>query len=108
MSGNKDWEGVITPEVKEAPPELKRPSMYNVIFLNDDYTPFDFVILALTTHFGKSEDEANRITLDVHQKGKGIAGTYSRDVAETKAYLVMEWAQQEGHPLHLAVEPNED
>lgn len=85
-------------------PKLKKPSMYKVILLNDDFTPMDFVILILKRFFRKSEDEAARIMLQVHHQGAGIAGVFTHEVAETKVYLVNEFARSNQHPLKCIME----
>ena len=73
--------------------------MYTVILLNDDYTPMDFVILVLRRFFNKNEEEANKIMLDVHQKGSGVAGIFTLEVAEMKVMQVNQFAQGNQHPL---------
>ncbi len=89
---------------QEALPRIKRPSMYQVVLLNDDFTTFDFVVEVLKRFFRKSDDEAQRITLEVHEKGKGIAGVFTRDVAETKMHQVNHYARSHGHPLTSQIE----
>ncbi|WP_419905549.1 ATP-dependent Clp protease adapter ClpS [Kiloniella sp.] len=84
--------------------KTKKPSMYKVLLLNDDYTPMEFVIHILTQFFGKDQDDATRIMLQVHQKGVGICGVYSYDVAETKATQVVDFARKNQHPLQCIVE----
>jgi ATP-dependent Clp protease adaptor protein ClpS len=84
--------------------KLREPSKYAVVFLNDDYTHMEFVVGLLQTYFSKSEGEAEAIMLDVHKKGKGIAGIYSKDIAETKAYVAIATSQEYGHPLLCQVE----
>lgn len=84
--------------------ETKEPSMYKVILLNDDYTPMDFVVMILMHIFNKSEQEAVTIMLSVHKGGSGVAGIYSRDVAETKSTLVHTLAKEAGYPLASIVE----
>src|ERR1700730_9475409 len=82
----------------------KRPSMWNIVFYNDDYTPMDFVEFVLKTIFHISTLDALALTLDVHTKGKGIAGTYTFEVAEQKQYEVLSIAKVEEHPLRVKVE----
>ncbi len=83
----------------------RRATRYRVIFHNDDYTTMEFVVEVLMRFFAKSEVEATRIMLEVHHKGRGVAGVYVRDVAESKADLVQEYARSNGHPLKCTAEP---
>jgi ATP-dependent Clp protease adaptor protein ClpS len=83
----------------------KHPSMWNIVFYNDDYTPMDFVVFALTKIFHKSTEDALALTLAVHTQGKGIAGTYTFEVAEQKQCEVLLMAKIEEHPLRVEVEP---
>lgn len=85
----------------------KRPARYNVVLYNDDYTTMEFVVESLIQFFAKTEVEATRIMLEVHHKGRGIAGTYIRDVAESKADQVEAHARAHGHPLKCTAEPTE-
>lgn len=80
------------------------PSMYNVILLNDDYTPMDFVVFILEQFFDKSPDEARAIMLEVHNRGSGVCGTFTYEIAETKVGQVMDLAQQNQHPLQCTLE----
>jgi ATP-dependent Clp protease adaptor protein ClpS len=82
----------------------KRPSMWNIVFYNDDYTPMDFVVFALTKIFHRSTEDALALTLAVHTQGKGIAGTYTFEVAEQKQCEVLLMAKIEEHPLRVEVE----
>lgn len=84
---------------------VKPPVMWNVIFLNDDFTSFEFVIACLISVFKKSMEEAVRITEEVHHKGKGIAGLYTKDIAITKQQETMAYAKSQEHPLQVVVEP---
>ena len=84
--------------------KVKRPSMWNIVFYNDDYTPIKFVEFVLKTVFHISTLDALALTLAVHTKGKGIAGTYTFEVAERKQYEVMLMARIEEHPLRVEVE----
>ena len=85
--------------------ETKRPRLWRVLLLNDDYTPMEFVVMVLERYFRKSAAEAELIMLAVHHKGQGVAGVYTRDIAETKAVQVMDHARREGHPLRVVAEP---
>ena len=90
--------------VVQSKPKAKKPSMYKVIMLNDDYTPMEFVVMVLERFFNKSNEEATRIMLHVHQKGVGVCGVYTYEVAETKVTQVMDLAQQHQHPLQCTLE----
>ncbi|SPL69025.1 ATP-dependent Clp protease adapter protein ClpS [Acinetobacter stercoris] len=93
--------------VQTAPPQVKRPPMYAVVLLNDDYTPMDFVIEILQQYFAMNLDQATQVMLTVHYEGKGVAGVYPRDIAETKANQVNNYARSQGHPLLCQIEPKE-
>ena len=84
--------------------DTEEPKRYKVIFLNDDYTPMEWVSKTLMYHFQKTESEANLITFQIHMTGKGIAGIYPKDIAVTKCIIVNEEARGEGHPLLTEVE----
>lgn len=91
--------------VETVKPELQQPRRYQVVILNDDYTPMEFVIDVLLRFFGLNADAATQLMLQVHHHGRAGVGNYSRDVAETKATLVVDYAQQNGHPLLCQAEP---
>lgn len=82
----------------------KKPNMYRVLLLNDDYTPMEFVIVVLRKYFNKGLDEAQRIMLHVHQNGVGECGVYTFEVAETKVTQVMDYARKHQHPLQCIME----
>ena len=84
--------------------KTKKPSMYKVLMMNDDYTPMEFVVHVLQHFFNLSNSQANAIMLNVHQRGIGVCGVYSYEVAEAKATKVMEYARQNEHPLQLQLE----
>ena len=84
--------------------EVKRPSFYQVLIKNDDYTPMEFVILVLEKYFSKSRNEATQIMLHVHQKGMGVCGLYPYEIAETKVVQVMDFARKNQHPLQCTME----
>jgi ATP-dependent Clp protease adaptor protein ClpS len=88
--------------------KTSRAKPWNVVFHNDDYTTMDFVVHVLMKFFHKGETEATQIMLEVHYKGHGIVGAFSRDEAETKAELVMDYAKKNGHPLRVTAEPGDD
>jgi len=97
-----------TPEVKtrDAKPELKKPRLYKVVLLNDDYTPMNFVVEILQKYFNMEEQVAVTVMLQVHQKGRGICGLFTREVAEMKVRDVLEYARRHQHPLQCTMEPN--
>jgi ATP-dependent Clp protease adaptor protein ClpS len=109
---DKDKDDVKTPDdpkegidlLERPATKIKKPSMYHVVLLNDDFTPMDFVVFILQKIFHKSLQDANLIMLEVHKKGKGIAGTYTYEVAEMKAIETLEAAKREQHPLQAVVE----
>jgi ATP-dependent Clp protease adaptor protein ClpS len=84
--------------------DVKKPNMYRVVLLNDDYTPMEFVVWILQTVFHKPQAIATRLMLDVHQKGKGVCGVYPLDVAQSKLYQVKKLAEQNEHPLECVLE----
>ena len=88
----------------ETKPVTKKPSMYKVILLNDDYTPMEFVVYVLQKIFNKNQEEATQIMLHVHQKGLGVCGIFTYEVAEVKSKMVVDFAKKNQHPLQSAVE----
>ena len=88
----------------DSKPKVKKPSMYNVLLLNDDYTPMEFVILVLESIFNKKEEDATQIMLHVHKNGVGICGTFTYEVAESKCKAVIDMAKKNEHPLQCAME----
>lgn len=96
-----DNQEIVEEEVKD---KFDKPSMYNVILLNDDYTPMDFVIEVLRRFFNMNEDKATDIMLAIHYKGKGLCGTYSAEIAETKVDQVLRFAKENQHPLKCTME----
>jgi len=96
--------GPNTGVVVKTKPKTKKPSMYKVIMLNDDYTPMEFVVHVLERFFSKSREEATRIMLHVHQRGVGVCGVFTYEVAETKVTHVMDFARQHQHPLQCTIE----
>lgn len=95
-------DGAVVAERKTA--RTKPPQLYQVVLLNDDYTPMEFVVLVLQRYFNKGQEDATRIMLHVHHKGVGICGVYTYEVAETKVSQVMDFARQHGHPLQCTME----
>ena len=90
--------------VQEAKPKLKRPPLYSVLLLNDDYTPMEFVVHILEYFFGMDREKAVRVMLQVHTQGKGVCGVYSREIAETKVALVNDYSRENNHPLLCTME----
>jgi ATP-dependent Clp protease adaptor protein ClpS len=99
----EDEQGEIATSTKKKPKTI-HPKMFRVILLNDDYTSMDFVVSVLETIFQKSPAEAVQIMLNVHHKGRGICGTYTKQIAETKILQVHDRAQSEGFPLRCIME----
>ena len=85
-------------------PRTKRPNLYRVLLLNDDYTPMEFVVHVLERFFNKDREDATRIMLHVHQNGVGECGVYTYEVAETKVTQVMDFARKHQHPLQCVME----
>ena len=99
--GHDDDHGLA---IEEARPRLKKPPLYRVVLLNDDYTPMEFVVQVLEKVFSMDRTNATRIMLEVHTKGKGICGVYTYEIAETKVAQVTGLAQQHQHPLLCTME----
>ena len=100
-AAGRESEGAVVSEKKK---QTKRPSMYKVLLHNDDYTTMDFVVMVLETIFQKSVEEATLIMLNVHEQGRGVAGIYPRDVAETKVIMVSNLARKNEYPLRCSFE----
>jgi len=90
--------------VEEAKPRLKRPPLYQVILLNDDYTPMEFVVDVLERIFNLNRTVATRVMLEVHTRGKGVCGVFTYEIAETKVAQVTSYARQHQHPLLCTME----
>ena len=103
-NGNNDEGEGKTGLVTKTRPKTKKPSLYKVLLLNDDYTPMEFVVHVLERYFHKNRDEATRIMWHVHQKGVGVCGVFTYEVAETKVAQVMDLARQNQHPLQCRME----
>ncbi len=101
--GNHD-EGTASGVAVQTRAKTKRPSMYKVLMLNDDYTPMEFVVHVLERFFSKSREEATQVMLHVHRRGVGICGVYTYEVAETKVNQVTEFARRNQHPLRCTLE----
>ncbi len=91
--------------LERVPQKTQPPKMYQVVMLNDDYTPMEFVVVVLQEFFGKDLETATQIMLKIHLEGKGVCGVYSRDVASTKVEQVLDAANKAGHPLQCVSEP---
>jgi ATP-dependent Clp protease adaptor protein ClpS len=94
--------------VQEIEPEQKSPPLYRVVLINDDYTPMEFVVEVLELFFNKDRQTATHIMLTVHTQGKGVCGVYTRDIAETKAAQVNQYARKHEHPLLAEIEESSD
>lgn len=105
MSGDKRTQYNDDLVVQESKPKLQRPPMFKVILLNDDYTPMEFVVIVLERFFQKNREEATRIMLHVHQRGIGVCGIFTREVAESKVRQVMSFSSENQHPLQCTMEP---
>jgi len=90
--------------VEEAQPQTKRPPLYQVVLLNDDFTPMEFVVAVLEQIFGMDRTTATRVMLEVHTRGKGVCGVYIYEIAETKVAQVTTYARQQQHPLLCTME----
>lgn len=99
-SGDKPATGVVL----KARPQTKKPSLYKVLMLNDDYTPMEFVVHVLERFFNKNREEATQIMLHVHRRGVAVCGVYTYEIAETKVTQVMDFARQHQHPLQCTLE----
>ena len=107
-SGQEDGnDGAIGIATEASKPALKRPPLYKVVLLNDDYTPMEFVVEVLRAFFGMNSETAKRVMLKVHTEGKGVCGVFSKDVAETKAEQVNQYSAECEQPLLCAVEEDE-
>src|SRR6202158_2572473 len=97
----RDGTGLV---VEEAAPKLKRPPLYQVVLLNDDYTPMEFVVEVLERIFALDRIRATRIMLEVHTRGRGVCGVFTFEIAETKVAQVTAYARQHQHPLLCTME----
>jgi len=98
---NEHQRGLV---VEEARPEVARPPLYQVLLLNDDFTPMDFVVAVLETFFNMDRERATQVMLHVHTRGRGVCGVYTREVAETKVTQVNEFSRSHQHPLLCTLE----
>ena len=93
--------------LQESKPELKRPPLFKVVLINDDYTPMEFVVEVLEMFFRMNREQATHVMLTVHTHGKGVCGIYTRDIAETKSAQVNQYARENEHPLLCEIEASE-
>jgi ATP-dependent Clp protease adaptor protein ClpS len=113
MSGDNDKEFMTGPEddrglaVEEAKPKVRKPPLFKVLLLNDDYTPMEFVVEVLQLIFGMDRPQATRVMLEVHTQGKGVCGIFTYEIAETKVAQVCSFADQHQHPLLCTLEETE-
>ena len=94
--------------ILEQEPEVKEPPLYQVILINDDYTPMEFVVFVLQTIFGHNHQKSTEIMMQVHTKGKGVFGIFSKEIAEMMSYEINTMAKDHGHPLLSEIEPLKD
>jgi ATP-dependent Clp protease adaptor protein ClpS len=98
-----DGDGTVV--LERRPEKVKPPQMFQVVLLNDDYTPMEFVVVVIQEFFNKDRETATQIMLKIHLDGKGVCGVYSKDIAATKVDQVTEAAKKSGHPLQCVSEP---
>ena len=103
MSGEKEDSGGGL-ALEESKPELKKPPLFKVVLINDDYTPMEFVVEVLEIFFRMNREQATHVMLTVHTQGKGVCGIFTRDIAETKAAQVNQYAREHEHPLLCEIE----
>ena len=106
LSGEQE-EGDGGLALEESKPELKRPPLFKVVLINDDYTPMEFVVDVLQMFFRMNLEQATHVMLTVHTQGKGVCGIFTRDIAETKAAQVNQYARENEHPLLCEIEASE-
>lgn len=104
QGGSTDGNGIGTNIATRTKVRTKRPSMYRVLLLNDDYTPMEFVVYVLERYFNKSREQATQIMLHVHNHGVGVCGVFTYEVAETKVAQVLDLARRNEHPLQCTME----
>ncbi|KAA0943479.1 MULTISPECIES: ATP-dependent Clp protease adapter ClpS [unclassified Pseudomonas] len=102
--GHEDDDGSAGIAVQEAKPALQAPPMYKVVLFNDDYTPMDFVVEILEVFFSLNRELATKVMLAVHTEGRAVCGVFTRDIAETKAMQVNQYARESQHPLLCEIE----
>ena len=107
-SDDDDDNGPNTGLAVKSRSRTRRPAMYKVLMLNDDYTPMEFVVYALQQFFAMSTEQATQVMLHVHQRGVGVCGVFTYEIAETKVARVMDTARENGHPLQCTIERDGD
>tara|TARA_B100000575_G_C23068308_1_gene615242 strand:- start:581 stop:916 length:336 start_codon:yes stop_codon:yes gene_type:complete len=105
LSSGNDNSSLAGSVVLEKEPEIKEPPQYQVVLLNDDFTPMEFVVFVLQTVFGHNHQKSTEIMMLVHTKGKGICGIFPKEIAEMMSYEVNTLAKDHGHPLLSEIEP---
>jgi ATP-dependent Clp protease adaptor protein ClpS len=111
MAGEDDtdpWQEDGDTAVQDAKPKLKRPPLFKVVLINDDYTPMEFVVEVLESFFRMTREQATHVMLTVHTQGRGVCGIYARDIAETKAAEVNQYSRENQHPLLCEIEATEE
>ena len=103
-----DYDSNTSALVELEEPKLKKPSLYRILLLNDDYTPMEFVVYVLQKFFNYDQERATQIMLAVHTHGKGVCGIFTKEIAETKSSQINDFAQQNEHPLLSEIEPVDD
>ena len=107
-NNSEDYESNSSSLVELEEPKLKKPSLYRILLLNDDYTPMEFVVYVLQKFFNYDQERATQIMLAVHTHGKGVCGIFTKEIAETKSSQINDFAQQNEHPLLSEIEPVDD
>ena len=105
MSDQKQIQHTGDVAADEVKPKLKKPRLYRVVLINDDYTPMEFVVLVLQQFFRKGREEAVQIMLNVHTRGSGVCGVFIAEIAETKVRQVLSFSRDNKHPLQCTMEP---
>ena len=104
----EEFEGDLSVAIRPSDPIVKKPSLYRILLLNDDYTPMEFVVYVLQKFFNYDQERATQIMLAVHTHGKGVCGIFTKEIAETKSSQINDFAQQNEHPLLSEIEPVDD
>jgi ATP-dependent Clp protease adaptor protein ClpS len=107
MSSEEEDDSTGGLALQDSKPDLKRPPLFRVVLINDDYTPMEFVVVVLEVFFRMNREQATHVMLTVHTQGKGVCGIFTRDIAETKAAQVNQYARENEHPLLCEIEASE-